>query len=93
MIEGIKTNIKLSTGLEIKEELDIHVNIIIDEAGSYDLRSWFEDKQMVINLCVEAKGLAKSVGVILTGTGFTARKFDSIHDAYVFRRDKGKHLI
>lgn len=85
VIKGIKAKIQLSTGLEIKEELDMHLNIIIDEAGSYGLRAWFEDREMVTNLCVEAKGLAKSVGVILTGTGFTARNFDSINDAYVFR--------
>jgi hypothetical protein len=69
----------------IETTLDMHVCVIIDEAGDLDVKDWFEDKQMLLQLCDAAANLATSVAVVAAGTALTGREMSSVDDAFVFR--------
>ena len=70
---------------EIKKVLNMHVCIIIDEAGDLDIKLWFESLAMLSRLCHEAEKMADSVAVVVSGTGLTGQNLSSVDDAYVFR--------
>lgn len=74
------------TGITIPpRKLDMHVCIIIDEAGAAGVNGWFEDKARLRALCAAVKTLATSVAVVVSGTGLTGTSVSSSDDAYFFR--------
>ena len=86
--EWIKQRIAIKEGMEIPEinyPLKMHLCVIIDEAGYPKTKSWFEDGQMLSELCTQTQELATSVAVVISGTGLTGHSLSSSDDAFVFR--------
>ena len=69
---------------DIDRTLDMHLCVIIDEAGDLDIKDWFEDKNMLMKLCNEAEKLATTVAVVVSGTALTGREMSSVDDAFFF---------
>ena len=68
------------------KKLDMHVCLVLDEAGSSYTKAWFESKEMLQTLCDQAsRTLASSVTVIVVGTGLTGRELSPSKDAIIFR--------
>jgi hypothetical protein len=67
-------------------KLNMHVCVILDEAGNSDLQGWFEHKENLTLLHEQIqKNLAESVMLVVAGTGVTGTYLDSQSDAYKFR--------
>jgi hypothetical protein len=73
--KGIKKN--LHTPNSEVEVLNMHVSVIIDEAGSPALQGTFENLQNVSKLVAKLVRIASSLLVIITGTGVDATVFSS----------------
>jgi uncharacterized protein YukE len=73
-------------GLKVKDKLNMHACVIFDEAGALDLCGRFEDKAFLKELCNHlGLHLAKSVAIVVSGTGITGTNLTSAGDAYFFR--------
>jgi hypothetical protein len=75
------------------KKLDIHLCLVLDEAGARDLMGFFDQRGPVLELIKEAKTvLATSVVVVVCGTNISGTKFSSTEEAYFFRmKPWGKH--
>jgi hypothetical protein len=67
------------------EKLDMHVSIVIDEAGDGNLGDFFEKNENISRLLKLIDGLASSVRLVICGTGLTTKNLDSGKDACKFR--------
>jgi hypothetical protein len=75
------------------KKLDMHLCLVLDEAGARDLMGFFDQREPVLQLIEEARRLlATSVVVVVCGTNISGSKFSSTDEAYFFRMkpwDKG----
>jgi hypothetical protein len=67
------------------EKLDMHVSIVIDEAGDGSLGGFFEKKENISTLLNLVDRLATSVRLVICGTGLETTNLDSGKDACKFR--------
>jgi hypothetical protein len=84
LMKAIRGAIKMEYGMEF-EKLDMHLSLVLDEAGSLSLDQHFEDQQAVSAVITELRKLATSVRLVICGTGVTADNFSSEDDAFKFR--------
>jgi hypothetical protein len=80
---------KIKSRLNLKEEvelsLNMHISVVIDEAGSPALKGIFEKTDVVDDLIAELKRNVTSVLLIITGTGVTATAYSSRNECYKVR--------
>jgi hypothetical protein len=85
LVNRMKKDILKELDRATYEKLDMHVSIVIDEAGDRMLGGFFESKENVSNLLKLMEDLATSVRLVICGTGLTTMHIDSDTDACKFR--------
>ena len=66
--------------------LDLHLSLVLDEAGATIFKDYFEYVSNVTSILDELKTtLAKSVRIVVCGTGLTAKKYGTDGDAKKYR--------
>jgi hypothetical protein len=85
LVDGIKERILEKLNRTEYEKLDMHVSIVIDEAGDSSLGGFFESKANIEDLLTLMKDLATSVRLVVSGTGLKTTNLDSDKDACKFR--------
>lgn len=82
--EGLGAVVKRK--LDREEPLNMHVCLVVDEAGDASMNGYFEDRATLIQLCTALeRRLAKSVLLVVAGTNLTGTSLSSHRDAYFFR--------
>jgi hypothetical protein len=77
------------------QPLNMHVCVVVDEAGDATLDGYFEDRPALVQLCSTLqRRLARSVLLVVAGTNLTGTSLSSHKDAYFFRMKpwEGKDL-
>jgi hypothetical protein len=72
-------------GVPIKEQLDMHVSLVLDEAGSASVRGHFERKQNVLDFYKEMTELGTSFWLVVCGTGVFGTELASGSDCRKIR--------
>lgn len=94
--------IKLELGGAVKRTLEkdtplnMHLCVVVDEAGDASMNGYFEDRATLIQLCAALeRRLARSVLLVVAGTNLTGTTLASHKDAYFFRMQpwKGNDLM
>jgi hypothetical protein len=69
------------------QPLDMHLSLVLDEAGNTSLRSFFDDRQRMVCLMDELAlaQLARSFVVVVVGTNVQGHAFDSTNEVHVVR--------
>jgi hypothetical protein len=85
LIDHIRKELFTTYEKEIPEKLDMHVTLVLDEAGSRDLHGFFNKRENVDNVVRGLRKLGNTVWLVLSGTGLTGAEYSSINDVYKFR--------
>jgi hypothetical protein len=87
LLAYIRSALKMRFGeLDFTAKLNMHVSVIIDEAGGSDLNGHFEDKAFLKGLWEHLEDhLATNVSLVVSGTGLTGTNLTSSGDAFIFR--------
>jgi hypothetical protein len=83
-VESIKGAIETKYGGRF-DKLDMHLSVVLDEAGALELSGHFEKKNVVTEMIRELEKLATSVRLVICGTGLAAENFSPQNDAFKFR--------
>jgi hypothetical protein len=76
----------LVPGYDSSKPLNMHVSLVLDEAGSSNVEKFFEDKNQVIQLCDYMKQhLAISFRLVVSGTGVFGTSLCSVSDCRKIR--------
>jgi hypothetical protein len=86
LVQYVRAEVGQDLKRKMNKKLNMHVCLILDEAGDLKLNDVFEDKAFLHGFCnyVQAT-LADSVVVVISGTGIVATNLNSSSDAYIFR--------
>jgi hypothetical protein len=82
MLDAVRVRIYETENLK---KLNMHVSVVLDEAGSPALNGYFEKSFVLSHLVTMLQQYARSISVIVTGTGVTATTFSSQSECYKFR--------
>jgi hypothetical protein len=85
VVAWIKQQLETEYGA-ISGKLDMHVSLVLDEAGAAALNKHFEKKKELAAIIRQLeKTLASSVRLVVSGTGLTTDECSSENDAFKFR--------
>jgi hypothetical protein len=85
LVDWIKDEIKAAYGQKKFRKVKMHVNLVLDEAGSASFAGYFADPQCVGQVLKKLRTVATSVWLVISGTGLDAAAFKSSTDAFKFR--------
>jgi hypothetical protein len=80
----IKNRLEQKYGREIEDRLDMHLAIILDEAGSSALNGYFEDPSNIYACEKQLKSLARRVRLILVDTKGVTQGGSRISDGWCY---------
>jgi hypothetical protein len=91
LINWIKEGIKKECRKTECKKLQMHISLVLDEAGSSLFQGYFEDRELVGAVLKELDQLASSVWLVISGTGLDAGAFPSQEGAFKFRMKSWKY--
>jgi hypothetical protein len=77
LMTWIKAKIATACRMPLTTKLNMHLSVIVDEAGAPELNGFFEDRENIDNFIEQLGHLADSVFLVLCGTGVTGAMYSS----------------
>jgi hypothetical protein len=67
------------------DKLNMHVSLVLDEAGAPELQQFFEEKENIASVLLRLRDLGTTVWLVVSGTSLTAESFCSQDEVVKFR--------
>jgi hypothetical protein len=85
LLTWIRKEIERICDMPLPPKLNMHLSVIVDEAGAPELNHFFEQRKNVYYFAEKLEGLADSVFLVISGTGVTEAMFSSKADCPKYR--------
>jgi hypothetical protein len=83
---------QVNAGVPIDHQLQMHITLILDEAGSVDVKRFFEERDNLLEIMQQMRKLSVGIRLVICGTGVTGVNFLTKGVAYKFRMRKWSRL-